>query len=110
MIFSHSILFIVNTWSMKAAIKKDFLIREVAGEKVLIGSGEQVNFSKMMILNETAAFIVGILQEYAGAVSSEEIARELAGQFEVSFEEALEDTEKLLRTLAGAGVLNIISE
>ena len=65
---------------MKVAIKKDFLIREVAGEKVLIGSGEQVNFSKMMILNETAAFIVGILQEKAEAVSSEEIARELPQQ------------------------------
>lgn len=43
---------------MKATIKKDFLVREIAGEKVLIGNGEQINFSKMLVLNDTAAYLI----------------------------------------------------
>lgn len=50
---------------MKATIKKDFLVREIAGEKVLIGNGEQINFSKMLVLNDTAAYLIEELQNAA---------------------------------------------
>jgi hypothetical protein len=43
---------------MKALIKPDFLIQTIANETVLIGSGEQINFSRMLVLNDTAVHIV----------------------------------------------------
>ena len=30
---------------MKATLKPDFLVHDIAGEQILIGGGEQINFS-----------------------------------------------------------------
>ena len=54
---------LANDTTMKAHIKSDFLIRTIANEKVLIGNGEQINFSKMLMLNDTAAFVIEELQK-----------------------------------------------
>ena len=37
--------------TMKITIKPDFIIHNIAGEQVLIGMGEEVDFSKMLLLN-----------------------------------------------------------
>ena len=47
---------------MKATIKQDFLLHSIANEQILIGAGEQINFSKMLMLNNTAAWIITELQ------------------------------------------------
>ena len=67
---------------IKATLKKDFLIRNIAGENVLIGCGEQVNFSKMLILNDTATSLVSKLQQKNGA-TSEELAQHLTEEYNV---------------------------
>ena len=90
---------------MKAKIKDGFLIREIADEKVLIGSGEQINFSKMLVLNDTAACVVEELQKRPEPVGSDDLARSLSEAYEVDFAGALADVEELLRYLEAQGVV-----
>ncbi|MBQ5817547.1 MAG: PqqD family protein [Bacteroidaceae bacterium] len=92
---------------MKALIKPDFLIQTIANETVLIGSGEQINFSRMLVLNDTAIHIVEQLQQHFSPVSSETLAQSLVESYQVDFPEALADVEELLRLLAEQGVVVI---
>lgn len=92
---------------MKALIKPDFLIQTIANETVLIGSGEQINFSRMLVLNDTAVHIVEQLQQHFSPVSSETLAQSLVESYQVDFPEALADVEELLRLLAEQGVVVI---
>jgi hypothetical protein len=92
---------------MKALIKPDFLIQTIANETVLIGSGEQINFSRMLVLNDTAVHIVEQLQQHFSPVSSETLAQSLVESYQVDFSEALADVEELLRLLAEQGVVVI---
>lgn len=92
---------------MKATIKDGFLIREIADEKVLIGSGEQINFSKMLVLNDTAAYVVEELQKHHMPIGSDDLARGLSGAYEVDFAVALADVEELLRNLEAQGVVTV---
>lgn len=92
---------------MKAFIKNDFLIQTIASEKVLIGSGEQINFSRMLVLNDTAVHIIEQLQQHSSSVASEILAQSLVDSYEVDFPEALADVEELLRLLDEQGVVVI---
>lgn len=87
------------TTAMKAFIKKDFLIHTIANEKVLIGNGEQINFSKMLVLNDTAAFIIAELQKQDAPIAIEQLAQSLHEHFEVEYEVAFSDVKELLDQL-----------
>lgn len=88
---------------MRFVVKKGFLVRDIAGEHVLIGGGEQINFSKMLMLNDTAVWVITRLQE--GAASAEELARRLTDEYDVTLAEALADVNGLLKELKGQGVV-----
>ena len=90
---------------MKVSIKKDFLIETIANEKVLIGNGEQINFSRLVILNDTAAFIITELQNQSQAITVETLAQCLVDQYEVGYDEALADVMELLQELERQGVV-----
>ena len=90
---------------MKVSIKKDFLIETIANEKVLIGNGEQINFSRLVILNDTAAFIITELKHQSQAITVETLAQCLVDQYEVGYEEALADVMELLQELERQGVV-----
>lgn len=92
---------------MKAFIKKDFLIHTIANEKVLIGNGEQINFSKMLVLNDTAAFIIAKLQKQDAPIALEELAQSLHEHFEVEYEVAFSDVKELLNQLQEQEVVMI---
>ena len=92
---------------MKALINPDFLIQTIANETVLIGSGEQINFSRMLVLNDTAVHIIEQLQQHSSLVTSEALAKSLADSYAVDFPEALADVEELLRLLEEQGVVVI---
>ena len=92
---------------MKATIKKDFLVREIAGEKVLIGNGEQINFSKMLVLNDTAAYLIEELQKRGSAVEYETLANCLAGKYDVEYVRALADVKALIKMLEEQGVVTV---
>ena len=84
---------------MKVSIKKDFLIETIANEKVLIGNCEQINFSRLVILNDTAAFIITELQKQSQAIEVESLAQSLVDLYEVAYDEALADVTELLYQL-----------
>ena len=84
---------------MKVSIKKDFLIETIANEKVLIGNGEQINFSRLVILNDTAAFIITELQKQSQAIEVESLVQSLVDLYEVAYDEALADVTELLYQL-----------
>lgn len=90
---------------MKVSIKKDFLIETIANEKVLIGNGEQINFSRLVILSDTAAFIITELQNQSQAITVESLAQCLVDQYEVGYDEALSDVMELLQELEKQGVV-----
>ena len=87
---------------MKATLRPDFLVHDIAGEQILIGGGEQINFSKMLMLNETSAFLINELKKQPA--TDEELAQRLAEVYEVGTEEARKDVQELLRQLAEQGV------
>ena len=89
---------------MKATLKPDFLVHDIAGEQILIGGGEQINFSKMLMLNETSAYLITELKKRTPATDSE-LAQCLTAEYEVGPEEALKDVQELLRQLEGQGVV-----
>lgn len=88
---------------MKVTIKQDFLVRHVAGENVLIGSGEQINFSKMLLMNDTAVDIVKALQQKSATL--DELALGLTERYEVSYEEAVADVKTVVEQLEEQGVV-----
>ena len=92
---------------MKATIKKDFLIHTIANEKILIGNGEEINFSRMLVLNDTAVFVITELQKHEQPVSAEELAESLQASFEVEYAEALTDVKALLYQLKEQDVVII---
>ena len=92
---------------MKATIKKDFLIHTIANEKILIGNGKEINFSRILLLNETAAFVITELQKHEQPVSAEELAESLQATFEVEYDEALIDVQELLYQLKEQDVVII---
>ena len=83
---------------MKATLKPDFILHSIANEKVLIGAGQQIDFSKMLMLNDTAAWIIAELQKQPA--TPEEI-------YDVSQEKAQNDIEELLRHLEEQGIVII---
>lgn len=90
---------------MKVCIKPDFLIRDIAGEQILIGAGEQIDFSQMLILNDTSSWIIKTLQEHP--LSPEELTQRLTNEYEVDYTEALNDVNELIQELEALGVVEI---
>lgn len=85
-------------------VKSGFVIREICGEKVLSGEGNDfVNFNKLIRLNDSAAYLLE-------SVGSEEFTEEsLAGllqdKYDVSHEQALSDVRAMCSKLKDNGVL-----
>lgn len=85
-------------------IKEGFILRTICGEHVVVGEGlAQVNFNKMLSLNESAAWL---WQEVSGKdFSREELVQLLLGRYEVSQEQASADVDKLVDTWIKEGVV-----
>lgn len=94
---------------MKLKMKPGYLVQEIAGEKILIaGLSENINYSRMLVLNESAAELVNIL--IAKSVSIEDLVKILTDNYRVDAEQAREDVEKLLRDLEQQNVLEQVEE
>ena len=85
--------------------KKGFVLRDVCGEKAIIGEGiEAVNFNKLIGLNDTAAW----LWEKAAELddfTAQELADALCQEYDVTPERALADVEKLMASWQSAGIV-----
>jgi hypothetical protein len=85
--------------------KKGFVLREVCGEKVIVGEGlETVNFSKLISLNDTAAMLWKKATEL-GDFTVEQLTDTLTEAYEVSREQALSDVEALTARWKEAGLI-----
>ena len=61
----------------------------------------------MLVLNDTAVFVITELQKHEQPVSAEELAESLQASFEVEYAEALTDVKELLYQLKEQDVVII---
>ena len=75
-------------------IKEGFVLRTICGQNVVSGEGtSQVNFSKLVSLNETAAYLFKAVQ--GREFTAETLANVLLDEYDVDRETALKDAESL---------------
>lgn len=85
--------------------KNGFVLRDVCGEKVIVGEGiETIDFGKLISLNETAAWVWKKAAEL-GDFTAEQLAKALCDEYEVDSAQALADMEKLLLQWQEAGLI-----
>lgn len=86
-------------------LKKGFVLREVCGEKIIVGEGaETVDFGKMISLNDTAAVLWKKAEEL-GDFTVDELADALTEVYEVTREQAVKDVQKLTEGWKEAGLV-----
>ena len=85
-------------------IKPGFVLRTICGQNVISGEGSaNVNFSKLVSLNETASFL---FREVEGKeFTAEDMADALTGAYEVDRETALADSRKLCEQWLEIGIV-----
>ena len=84
-------------------IKDGFILRQICGEYVVVGEGlAQVNFNKMLSLNETAAYLWEAVQ--GKSFTKEDLVKLLLDRYEVAEEVAAKDVDKLLDIWTKEGV------
>lgn len=85
--------------------KKGLVLRDVCGEKVIIGEGlEAMDFGRLMCLNETAAWLWEKASEM-GEFSIEGLTEVLLEEFEVTKEQALLDVKDIVGKWEETGLL-----
>lgn len=83
----------------------DFIIRNIAGDNVLIPTGKTaMNFNGMIILNETGVFIWKLLTE--GEKDQNEILKKITEEFEIDEESAKKDLEVFIERLVQEGLVS----
>lgn len=81
------------------------MLRDICGVHVIVGEGLQtINFGKMISLNETAALLWQKAAEM-GEFSTESLADALCEEYEVSNEQALADTERIVADWKQNGIV-----
>ncbi len=84
--------------------KKGFELRDVCGEHVIMAYGmENIDFSKIISLNETAAFLWQAVGD--GEFTAEAMASFLCGEYEVERDRALADSAAILAQWTQEGLL-----
>lgn len=84
-------------------IKEGFILREVAGNYIVVAVGSAVKqFNGVITLNETGSFLWKKLQE---GCEKEDLVNALLSEYEVSEEVALSDVTTFIEKLNGAGLL-----
>ena len=85
-------------------IKEGFILRSICGEFVVVGEGlAQVNFNKMLSLNESAAYL---WKEVEGKeFTRESLVALLLDKYEVSEQQAAADVDKLVGIWIQEGVV-----
>lgn len=84
-------------------IKNGFVLREVAGQYMVIATGEaSKDFHGMIKLNATGK---EIWQGLEAGLPLSEIAKLIQEKYDVEYEKAMEDTEKFVEKIKEAGFL-----
>lgn len=84
-------------------INKDFIIREIADETILVATGQaSQNFNGMISLNEVASFI---LQEIEGCDDEDMLINRILDEFEADENTVREDVKEFLSQLLEVGII-----
>lgn len=84
-------------------IKKGFELQNICGEDVVIATGiENIDFSKLITLNESGAFLFAKVADTT--FDAQQLAVLLCEEYEVSSEQAAADAEEFCRTMIEAGI------
>ena len=85
-------------------VKKDFILREVAGTYVVVPVGEEsLKFNAMINLNETGAFLFRQLQE--SDITQDELTQAILAEYDVDAKIAERDVEIFIQKALDAGVI-----
>ena len=84
--------------------KKDgFVLRDVCGEKVIIGEGiDAVDFGKLISMNETAAWL---WEQADSEMDAEKLAKALVGEYDVEEAVAAHDVRAILEEWQRIGIV-----
>jgi len=86
-------------------VKPGFKLRPLGNEFILVGEGiEQINFNKMITMNETAAYLWQKVldgQDFDAA----RLADLLTQEYEVSYEQALHDAQTTVQSWQNAEII-----
>jgi hypothetical protein len=85
-------------------IKEGFILREVAGNYIVVAVGEAVkNFNGVINLNESGAFLWKILSQ--GVENESQLVDALLGEYDVEKEIAERDVNSFIARLKEAGLI-----
>ena len=83
-------------------IKEGFILREIAGNYIVVAIGDRVkDFNAVINLNESGAFLWKKLSEGA---SKEELIESLTGEYDVDKETAEKDIDAFIEKVREAGL------
>lgn len=86
---------------MKA--RSDFILRNIAGEYMLMPTGKQIrDFQGMLLMNELSAFVWEKMQT---PISREKLLTEILSVYETDEQTAAADLDTLLENLLQLGVI-----
>ncbi len=77
-------------------LKEGFILREIAGNTVVIPSGEMMDLNMMITLNGTGAFLWKLLEKDA---EPQDLVEALLAEYEVTQEQAEKSVAKFLEQL-----------
>ena len=84
-------------------LSEDFICRHICGETLLMPVGEKTKeFNGIFTLSETGAFLIDAVMNGADEQTA---AKDLAAEFEIGEDAALQDTREFLDQLRGYGIL-----
>jgi hypothetical protein len=85
-------------------LKSGFALQTICGQSIVVASGiENIDFTKVISLNETAAFIWQLLE--VGKATEEELVEGLCAEYEVTNEQAVVDIRAIVSQWAELGIL-----
>ena len=85
-------------------IKEGFTLRPLCGEHIVVGEGlSQVNFNKMLSMNDSAAYLWENVQ--GKEFTLEDLVTLLTDRYDVSAEQAMEDVKQMIAIWQEHGIL-----
>jgi hypothetical protein len=86
--------------------KKGFNLRDVCGEKIVVAEGkENIDFSKVISMNDTSAFLWEKVKDKNFTV--DDLATLLTEEYEVDKETATTDCQSLIKLWNEAGLIDL---
>lgn len=84
-------------------VKKDFILREIAGDYIIIPTGKTaLEFNGLITVNEVGASLWNMLQK---EVTLDDLVKGILDEYDVEESVAREDIQEFLDVLAEGGIL-----